>query len=136
MMAIIRLTITRQSALSGPSPLVGKIGFLVKARPAPPRVLTSTLYSLIETAKANGLNVRDCLKLIFKELPNAQAVKDIEVLLPLYVSLGQDGLRLTFTQDRLTALKRDDTTKHDRATHWSSKIISSTRPESSEGHSR
>lgn len=33
------------------------------------------LYSLIETAKANGLNPYEYLKVVFRELPNAQSVE-------------------------------------------------------------
>lgn len=43
---------------------------------------SANLYSLIETAKANGLNVYDYLQHIFKELPTAQSVEHIESLLP------------------------------------------------------
>lgn len=49
---------------------------------------SANLYSLIETAKANELNVYDYLKLIFKELPNARGIEDVEALLPWNVSLG------------------------------------------------
>ena len=49
---------------------------------------SANLYSLIETAKANELNAYDYLKLIFKELPNARGIEDIEALLPWNVSLG------------------------------------------------
>ena len=49
---------------------------------------SANLYSLIETAKANKLNAYDYLKLIFKELPNARGIEDIEALLPWNVSLG------------------------------------------------
>lgn len=43
---------------------------------------SANLYSLIETAKANGLNEYEWLKHIFKQLPNAENVGDIEALLP------------------------------------------------------
>jgi len=43
---------------------------------------SANLYSLIETAKANGLNPYDYLKMIFTELPNATTVNDVEILLP------------------------------------------------------
>ncbi|WP_317929938.1 transposase domain-containing protein [Halioxenophilus sp. WMMB6] len=46
------------------------------------------LYSLIETTKANNPNVYEYFRFIFKELPNAQSVKDIEALLPWKVALG------------------------------------------------
>lgn len=43
---------------------------------------SANLYSLIQTAKANHLNPYEYLKQIFKELPNAKSVEDIENLLP------------------------------------------------------
>lgn len=43
---------------------------------------SANLYSLIETARANGLNEYDWLKQIFNVLPNAQSLADIEALLP------------------------------------------------------
>ncbi|WP_369857197.1 transposase [Candidatus Thalassolituus haligoni] len=49
---------------------------------------SANLYSVIETAKANDLNVYDYLALIFNELPNAQGVEDIEALLPWNVAFG------------------------------------------------
>ncbi len=46
---------------------------------------SANLYSLIESAKANGLNDYGYLKYIFAELPTAQKDKDIEALLPWQV---------------------------------------------------
>ena len=43
---------------------------------------TANLYSLIETAKANGLEPYAYLKHIFTQLPRAQSVEEIEALLP------------------------------------------------------
>ena len=43
---------------------------------------SANLYSLIQTAKANGLNPYDYLKQVFIQLPNANSVDDIEALLP------------------------------------------------------
>ena len=43
---------------------------------------SANLYSLMQTAKANQLNPYEYLKQVFKELPNAQTVDDIEKLLP------------------------------------------------------
>ena len=43
---------------------------------------SANLYSLIQTAKANGLNPYDYLKQVFTQLPNANTVEDIEALLP------------------------------------------------------
>lgn len=43
---------------------------------------SANLYSLIETAKANGLNEYDYLKWVFAKLPQAQTLEDFEALLP------------------------------------------------------
>jgi hypothetical protein len=43
---------------------------------------SANLYSLIETAKANGLEPYAYLRFLFTELPKAQTVDDIEALLP------------------------------------------------------
>ena len=49
---------------------------------------SANLYSLVETAKANKLNPYEYLTLIFKDLPNAANVEDIEKLLPWRVKTG------------------------------------------------
>jgi hypothetical protein len=43
---------------------------------------SANLYSLIETAKVNGLEPYAYLRYVFTQLPRAQTVADIEVLLP------------------------------------------------------
>lgn len=43
---------------------------------------SANLYSLIETAKANGLEPSVYLAKVFTDLPNAQTVEEIEALLP------------------------------------------------------
>ena len=43
---------------------------------------SANLYSLVHTAKANGLEPYAYLKHLFTELPKAQSVEDIEALLP------------------------------------------------------
>jgi len=43
---------------------------------------SANLYSLIETAKANGLEPYAYLRNVFTELPRAVSVEDIEALLP------------------------------------------------------
>ncbi len=45
-------------------------------------VASARLYSLIETAKANGLEPYAYLRKVFTELPGAQTTADIEALLP------------------------------------------------------
>jgi transposase len=48
---------------------------------------SANLYSLIETAKANGIEPYAYLKTVFTKLPNATTVEDIEALLPLSAQL-------------------------------------------------
>ena len=43
---------------------------------------SARLYSLIETAKANGIEPFGYLKRVFTELPRATTLADIEALLP------------------------------------------------------
>jgi hypothetical protein len=43
---------------------------------------SANLYSLIETAKTNGLEAYDYLRHIFTELPKAKNLDDYEALLP------------------------------------------------------
>jgi transposase len=43
---------------------------------------SANLYSLIETAKANGLEPSAYLAEVFTKLPLVKSVEDIEVLLP------------------------------------------------------
>ena len=49
-------------------------------------VASANLYSLIETAKANGLEPYAYLKKIFTELPNAKTLEQIENLLPWHAN--------------------------------------------------
>ena len=44
---------------------------------------SANLYSLIETAKANGIEPYAYLERLFTELPQASTVEDIEALLPI-----------------------------------------------------
>jgi len=44
---------------------------------------SANLYSLIETAKANGIEPYAYLKTIFTELPQANSLDEIEALLPV-----------------------------------------------------
>ena len=46
------------------------------------------MYSLIETAKANGIEPYVYLRRVFTDLPNAQRVEQIEALLPWNVKSG------------------------------------------------
>lgn len=47
---------------------------------------SARLYSLVESAKANGLNVYDYLKHVFTMLPQATTLADVEALLPWNVA--------------------------------------------------
>ena len=61
--------------------VIGRKNWLFSKSQAGARA-SANLYSLIETAKANGLNPYDYLKTIFTELPNATTVNEVEALLP------------------------------------------------------
>lgn len=50
---------------------------------------SANLYSLIETAKANGIEPYRYLRHLFAELPKAQTVADIEALLPVNTDKDQ-----------------------------------------------
>jgi transposase len=54
---------------------------------------SANLYSLIETAKANGLEPYAYLRYLFTELPKAETVEAIEALLP--GNLGKDQIRIS-----------------------------------------
>jgi len=49
------------------------------------------LYSIIETAKANGLEPFAYLTQVFTALPSAQSLEDIEALLPWSIKLEPVG---------------------------------------------
>ena len=46
---------------------------------------SANLYSLIQTAKANGLEPYAYLRRVFTELPKSTSVADIEALLPAHI---------------------------------------------------
>ena len=50
---------------------------------------SANLYSLIETVKANGLEPYAYLRYLFAELPKANTVEDVELLLPGNINLDQ-----------------------------------------------
>ena len=50
---------------------------------------SANLYSLIETAKANGLEPYTYLRYLFTKLPKAETVEDIEALLPGTIKQNQ-----------------------------------------------
>ena len=48
---------------------------------------SANLYSLIESAKANGIEPYRYLRQLFQALPSAQSVDDFEALLPWNIKL-------------------------------------------------
>ena len=60
---------------------VGRKNWLFSASQAGANA-SANLYSLIETAKANGLNEYDYLRWVFVKLPQALTVEDFKQLLP------------------------------------------------------
>lgn len=52
---------------------------------------SANLYSLIETAKANGLEPYVYLRKVFTELPNAKTLAEVEALLPWQINLNVKG---------------------------------------------
>jgi len=44
---------------------------------------SATIYSLIETAKANDLEPYQYLRYIFENIPQAKTAKDLKALLPM-----------------------------------------------------
>ena len=61
--------------------VMGRKAWLFSDTPAGANA-SARLYSLIETAKANGIEPYDYLKRVFTELPKAVTLADIEALLP------------------------------------------------------
>jgi transposase len=67
--------------------VVGRKNWLFSASPSG-ATASANLYSLIETAKANGIEPYVYLRRVFTDLPNAQSVEQIETLLPWNVKGG------------------------------------------------
>ena len=61
--------------------VVGRKNFLFSGSPAGAHA-SATLYSLIETAKANGLEPRAYLNFLFERLPGARTPETLDSLLP------------------------------------------------------
>ena len=81
-----RLSIDNNPAENAIRPFVlGRKNWLFSASVDGARA-SANLYSLIETAKANGLEPYYYLRTVFKELPTAQSVEAIEALLPWNLS--------------------------------------------------
>ena len=71
--------------------VVGRKNFLFSGSPGGAHA-SATLYSLIETAKANGLEPRAYLAFLFERLPGARTPAAIDALLPQ--NLATDDLKL------------------------------------------
>jgi transposase len=67
--------------------VVGRKNWLFSGNPAGAKA-SATLYSLIETAKANGLEPYQYLRFLFDRLPMARSQEDYKVLLPNRVDKG------------------------------------------------
>lgn len=61
--------------------VVGRKGWLFSDT-VPGAVASANLYSIVETAKANGVEPHAYLSLLFARLPHAKTVEDFEALLP------------------------------------------------------
>lgn len=53
---------------------------------------SANLYSLIETAKANGIEPWAYLERVFRDLPAAVTIEQVEALLPSHVRVRKDGV--------------------------------------------
>ncbi len=54
---------------------------------------SANLYSLIETAKANGIEPWSYLQKVFEKLPAATSIEHVEALLPRALMIDKDGVR-------------------------------------------
>lgn len=84
-----RLSIDNNAAENAIRPFViGRKNWLFSDTPAGARA-SAALYSVIETAKANGLEPYAYLRKVIGELPAAASVEDIEALLPWRLTMEQ-----------------------------------------------
>ena len=70
--------------------VIGRKAWLFSDTPAGARA-SATHYSLIETAKANGLEPYAYLKQVLTDLPYAESVEEIEALLPWNIKKTESG---------------------------------------------
>jgi len=69
--------------------VIGRKAWLFSDTPAGARA-SATHYSLIESAKANGLEPYEYMKQVLTALPYAESVEDIEALLPWNIKKNQE----------------------------------------------
>ena len=94
-----RLTVYLENGLLGPDNnpaenairpfALGRKNWLFSGSPSGARA-SAAIYSLIESAKANGLNPYDYLLTVFVKLPAASSQKDLEALLPHNLKIDPD----------------------------------------------
>lgn len=94
-----RLTVYLNDGLLGPDNnlaenairpfAMGRKNWLFSGSPSGARA-SAAIYSLIESAKANGLNPYEYLLTVFEKLPAASAQKDLEALLPHHFKINPD----------------------------------------------
>ncbi len=68
--------------------VVGRKNWLFSGNPRGAKA-SATLYSLIETAKANGLEPYSYLRFLFEKIPLAHSTSEYKTLLPQYVDRSQ-----------------------------------------------
>ncbi len=77
--------------------VIGRRNWLFADTPKGARA-SANLYSLVETAKANGLEPWRYLEAVFEKLPTAKSQDDIDALLPWRIELCEtqnDAARIT-----------------------------------------
>jgi transposase len=82
--AVSRKTKTPVSNAATALKYIGKLYKIEKTARA-----SAAIYSLIETAKANGLEPYWCLKHLFENLPEAMSEEDFQALLPQQIDKDQ-----------------------------------------------
>ena len=70
--------------------MVGRRAWLFSDTPAGANA-SAAIYSLVETAKANGLDPYAWLRRVLRDLPAAKTVEDVEALLPWNLKSAQDA---------------------------------------------
>ena len=72
--------------------VIGRKAWLFSDTPAGANA-SAIIYSMIETAKANGLDPYAWLRRVMRDLPTARTVEEIEALLPWNVNLAEDAIQ-------------------------------------------
>jgi len=82
--------------------VIGRKSWLFNCTPAGAKA-SAVIYSLVETAKANGLEPYTWLRQVLRDLPAAQTVEEVEALLPWNIKAARDaGLALTAPVELMT----------------------------------